>query len=61
MRAACYNFAMPKTTKRKKYVSIRIDEETYQKLRRIAYKTNMKLIDVLREQYVAGVPLRKGA
>ncbi len=62
MQAACYNHAMQTKTKalRKKTVAIRIDEATYKKLRQIAYRANMKIIQVMHEQFVSGMPVRKG-
>jgi hypothetical protein len=50
-----------KTKKRKRTISIRVDEDTYKALRRISYRTGLKMIAVLREQFVPGVPVRKGA
>lgn len=61
MQAACYNQGMLKKPKRRKQtVSIRIDQDTYKALRRIAYRTDMKIMHVLRAQYVADLPVRRG-
>lgn len=59
VRNTWYNQAMP-TKKRKRYYNIRMDEATYNAVRKIAHRLNMKLIDVLRAQYVHGLPIRKG-
>ena len=40
-----------KTKKPKLYVNIRIDMDTYNALRKIAFKKRMKLIDVLRGMF----------
>ena len=38
--------------KKKKYYTLRIDEDTYEAIRKIAYKSRKKIIDILREAFV---------
>jgi hypothetical protein len=41
------------------FSTFRIEEPIYKALRCIAYRLNMKLIDILHEQYVPEEPVRK--
>lgn len=48
---AWYNPRMPKIRTPKRYYNIRIDERTYEALRKLTYKRRMKIIDVMRETF----------
>lgn len=43
---------MMKTTIAKKYYTVRIDAETYEAIRKVAFKTRKKIIHIIREMFV---------